>query len=137
MVENGKEGDTESCSRFRQHEDEPGLFSGVYVSPLDAHHCSSNHNHVTGISNIDSRPHYCANCEDKAREETLEILEDDVHGRTGTPLALQEGRMRYAADGGIRLAGGRLGEAVLEDSDITSEVSVSTMPPPYLSIPFP
>ena len=144
--EDEKEGDTASYSQFRQHRDtflrpptpmlaanEPVSFSGAYISPLEAHHSSSIPNQMTNIANADNRPHYWANCGEKERE----LLEDDVQGTTGLPSAIHERRMRYAADGGVRLAGGRLGEEILEDSDITSEVSTSTMPPPYLSIPFP
>ena len=44
---------------------------------------------------------------------------------------------RYAIDGGVRLAGGRIGEErTMEDYQSVSQSIDSTMPPPYLSVPY-
>ena len=44
---------------------------------------------------------------------------------------------RYAIDGGVRLAGGRIGEErTVEDCQSVSQSIDSTMPPPYLSVPY-
>ena len=40
---------------------------------------------------------------------------------------------RYEVDGGVRLAGGRVGEVVMDDLDRESTVGGSTFPPPYSS----
>lgn len=60
-------------------------------------------------------------------------------GRKGPePLLAQIPReLRYATDGGVRLAGGRMGEE--RDAEVPenlSEGSTYTMPPPYPSISF-
>ena len=40
---------------------------------------------------------------------------------------------RYEVDGGVRLAGGRVGEVLADDLDQDSTVGGSTFPPPYSS----
>ena len=54
-------------------------------------------------------------------------------------LGSRQREIRYATDGGVRLAGGRIGEErdTEEVAESVSEGSTFTMPPPYVSISFP
>ena len=65
-------------------------------------------------------------------------VQNQVHIATGHPMSFNQGAghrrgPRYETDGGVRLAGGRMGETIAEDFDQYSVSEGSTLPPPYSS----
>lgn len=56
-----------------------------------------------------------------------------VNDRPSGPWIERRRDSRHETDGGVRLAGGRAGEAIADDIDQNSVSDGSTLPPPYSS----